>query len=984
MAFTRRALLQLTAAGAGALAADAGIKQLGKLIPYVTPPQNMRPGEWLTYATTCRECPAGCGMHVRFTGGRAQKAEGNPQHPFSAGALCMRGQSALQGLYDADRLKWPLRRTPQGRQQVDWATAVAEVAALLKGSTGRLVVLTDLQTGTLLEILQQFGQALGARAAAIYEALDYHPLRQAHGRVFGRGLVPRYNIEKAQYILSLGADFLETWVSPVELAAKFGQMNAWHDGRKGRMGYVGPRLSMTAANADDVLLATPRQMMDVALTVLDEGVSARKPGPSAAQAAAAMLADRTDSLSPQQRELARGIGRQMAAAPGVALAGWPPGGGQLAEQLAAAAALINAATGAVGPIVDFSQPHALSGVTPARQVRVLLESLGAGDVLLVHSTNPAFTMPGAQWRIRDSKAAVVYMGTMLDETAELADWVLPVDYPLEAWGDYEPYAGMHLVMQPAMQRMYDTRHAGDVLLALAAAAGVELPQARGEDFIQWLRARWRTLPGGPADDEAWATVLRQGGLPAGQPATTQAAAPTVRADAARPASTNPTTPASAAVDGSRRGSAELWAWPSIMFYDGRTANRGWLQEAPDPMSYATWGTWVDISEATAASLGIADGDILRLTDPNAPAGRGGPAEQLEAPARVSRQMADGMVAVMLGQGHWALGSTARGVGANTWLLLAGPPQATAEGQAGTPGVAIARTGRNEQPNYTSPTQLQYHRELLQWERLDALAAGATGSDVILPTPAGYRPGRDVYKPHEHRGHRWAMVIDLERCIGCGACAVACYAENNVPVVGAKQVANGREMAWLKVVPYRKEDDHEVVGWLPVLCQQCDAAPCEPVCPVFAAVHNEEGINSQVYNRCIGTRYCNNNCPYKVRRFNWFEPKFVTPLDWQLNPDVTARCRGVMEKCTFCIQRIRHAQWQAKLQRRELTDDDVRYLPACAATCPTRAIVLGDLHNPDSLVTRLTLSDPRRYHVLEELNTKPAITYLRRIDAGKLA
>jgi molybdopterin-containing oxidoreductase family iron-sulfur binding subunit len=301
-------------------------------------------------------------------------------------------------------------------------------------------------------------------------------------------------------------------------------------------------------------------------------------------------------------------------------------------------------------------------------------------------------------------------------------------------------------------------------------------------------------------------------------------------------------------------------------------------------------------------------------------------------------------------------------------------------------VKITKTGRREEPVYTTTTQEQSEREILQWATLADLRKmkPGEGDALRLPLPEGYDPKRDMYKarPHQYKEHRWAMVIDLHRCIGCGACAVACYAENNLAVVGEKKVRQGREMAWLRVVPYRREGERGRMGFLPMLCQQCDAAPCEAVCPVFASVHNDEGLNAQVYNRCIGTRYCSNNCPYKVRRFNWGNVNWAKPQDWQLNPDVTVRSRGVMEKCTFCIQRIRAAEIKAKLSGRTVVEGEIK--PACAQSCPTRAFTFGDLLDPKSEVSKLTggraglPGDLRRYHVLEDLNTKPAVTYLRRI------
>jgi len=262
-------------------------------------------------------------------------------------------------------------------------------------------------------------------------------------------------------------------------------------------------------------------------------------------------------------------------------------------------------------------------------------------------------------------------------------------------------------------------------------------------------------------------------------------------------------------------------------------------------------------------------------------------------------------------------------------------------------------------------------------RLSRLRSGhADTAEIVYPLSAGYSKNRDLYPSHPHRKHRWAMIIDLQRCIGCGACGVACYAENNIPVMGKKAVLDGREMAWLKIVPYRIQEPTNRMAWLPMLCQHCDAAPCEPVCPVHAAVHNVEGLNAQIYNRCIGTRYCSNNCPYKVRRFNWFNTTWRKPLEMQLNPEVTVRCRGVMEKCTFCVQRIREAAYAASREHRALRDGEIQ--PACVQSCPTRAFTFGDLLDPTSQAAQLIRCDPRRYQVLRELNTKPAVIYLKKI------
>jgi molybdopterin-containing oxidoreductase family iron-sulfur binding subunit len=585
------------------------------------------------------------------------------------------------------------------------------------------------------------------------------------------------------------------------------------------------------------------------------------------------------------------------------------------------------------------------------------------------------------------------MGTVMDETAELADVILPIDSPLEQWGDYVPYTDVHCIMQPAMRRLYDTRLPGDIVMSISADAGRPLSRKDGQsppvDFREWLRLRWEEeiLPKaqGLEGEDKWMAVLRVGvviALPQEPEAATQPTTEPTTQPTTNPTPTNvydvrdhmtviPDFPKPVIdLEQGRRATppgpreAWLWAYPSIMWFDGRTANRGWLQEAPDPVSYATWGSWIDIHPDKAKALGLVDNQVVRLESP---------VGKLEAPLRVTDQVSPDTVAIALGQGHTAAGmKTACGVGANPFLLIA-------PGLAGPTKVTIVGTDRKSPPVYTSATQDQHDRDILQWVSLAKVGQGPT-EKFRLPLPSDYDPQHNIFDPHQKYARRWAMVIDLHKCIGCGACAVACYAENNISVMGAKWVDEGREMAWLKIVPYREKEESGRLGWLPMLCQQCDSAPCEPVCPVFASVHNFEGLNAQVYNRCIGTRYCNNNCPYKVRRFNWFDTNWEKPLDMQLNPDVTVRCRGVMEKCNFCIQRIRAVEIQAKVEGRAVRDEEVRLLPACAMSCPTRAIQLGDLMDRNSEVYKLTTTEARRYHVLEELNTKSAVTYLKRIKA----
>lgn len=917
------------------------------------------PGVWTVLATTCRECPAGCGMYVRCRGGRVVKPEGNPDHPVNRGGLCPRGQSAPQGLYDPDRVRGPLRKKgpqepgedgrtpgsgPDDFESLSWPHAIAEAADAVQNA-GRLVIVSDLQTGALAQIMQQFPLAVGVPGQVVFhEAFAYEALRAANGRLFGRSVVPRYRLDQCDLIVSFGADFLESWISNVEFARQFSEMHHRPPAYDGELVYIGPRLSMTAANADEFLLVPAGRQYQVAMALLQEvAILGEGRGPMGPMSPVGPI----DGIS---SDVIRNLAQRFVQAKNSVALGSPVGAtGPAAENLATAVMLLNQAAGRVGTAVDFSQVHALGLTTPPGQLEELLAGLGQGDVVIVHNANPVYHLPHARDYLRQADK-VIFLGSMLNETAALAHWILPVLSPLEAWGDYEPWTGVHCLMQPTMGSLHDAWHSGDVFLALGGAADGETATFRDRLVQRWRQLGQRLSPQ-ESFESFWQRSLQSGFV---VEASERQPSPTLQGGLGQPAA-----PTETPGEGKH-----LWLWPSILLFDGRLSNRGWMQEVPERMSTLAWGSWIDISPATARELAVTGGDTIEVFND---VGR------IQAPVRVTDDVADDVVALAFGQGHTRFGQLADGRGVNAFALLGrGGPESLFG------AVSLRRTSERGTLIALSATQDQYDRGIVKWTPRQKLRATHAGDveEIIWPGPQGYDPRRDLYPPHQYPNHRWAMVIDLDRCIGCGACETACYAENNIPVMGARSLAKGREMSWLKVPPYRHPQDARRVGFLPLPCQHCDAAPCEPVCPVFAAVHNDQGLNAQIYNRCIGTRFCSNNCPYKVRRFEWFDPQWREPLHLQLNPDVTVRCRGVMEKCTFCVQRILYAERQAKAEGRLLRDGEIQ--PACVQSCPTRTFTFGDLMLPDSQVSRL-FSHPRRYQLLKELNTKPAVIYLKRIE-----
>jgi molybdopterin-containing oxidoreductase family iron-sulfur binding subunit len=959
-------------------------------MPYLQKEEDITPGVSTYFATVCRECPAGCGIIVRTREGRALKAEGNPEHPVNAGKLCGRGQASMQGLYNPDRFRQPMRVSGGKYTPANWDDVLKEVTTKIGESKGDGVVyLGGLTPGTFDLLVADFLKAAGSASRVTYEALSYEPLRKAAKQTFGVDAVPFHDLAKAKAIVSFGADFLETWLSPVEYARQFGSMHTYRDGDMGRFTYVGPRQSLTGANADRWIASRPGQELAVALGVLNviiaDGLA--KNDASAfkglvaeytPEAVAAKALVNADDIRKTAHEIATG---------GVALAGTTVAN---ADTLAVVVNAINHAVGAVGTIVQFG-PNQHQGAASA-DLSALIERMNKGEVkvLVVNDVNPAFTLPAsAKWSEAVAKVPyVVALSPYATETTAQAHVVLASLTPYEQWNDYAPREGVIGLMQPVMRPVYpEARHPGDALLAVAAGLGAAAPAS----YDAYLRNVWaahhKTYGAGKSFAEFFNGALQKGGVfAAAAPAAVKLTADAAKLDVKAPA-----------IEG-----FALVAYPTIQFYDGRLANRPWMQEMPDPMTKIAWDSWVEINPKKAKELGVVNGDVLLIETQ---------AGSLEVPAYVNRGIREDVVAIPVGQGHSAFGRYAGEIhsyrgGLETNEAPRGVnPLAVLPAAAFVAGAKVTKTGKQATLAKMQGSDTQHDREFLQVvpiqqvgmlaqkaaerqrEYEDKLAAGdnLAAKRSLAPGDVEYRaqgqlgnePGQNFYIAHNHPEHRWGMAIDLSSCIGCGACTVACYAENNIPIVGPELMTKGREMAWLWIERYYDEDteDSSTAHFLPMLCQQCDNAPCETVCPVYATYHTPEGLNAQVYNRCVGTRYCGNNCPYKVRRFNWFDYDWPEPLHMQLNPDLSVRTKGVMEKCTFCVQRIRVAKETAREENRPVKDGDV--VTACQQTCPTDAIIFGDLKDPASRVAQLS-RNPRGYRVLEELNTQSAVTYLREV------
>ena len=981
----RRFLTVLGASGAGAAAlSGCSTDRVERLIPYLVQSEDQVPGIATFYASSCTECPTGCGVHVRTREGRAVKLEGNPDHPVNQGKLCSRGQAALQGLYNPGRLKGPMARDGGGRlQEITWDDAIGRLSAKLSSAGNRVAAISGAGRGTFSDLLTEWMGALGGRVIR-YQPFAFEALRTANRQVFGQDQLATYDFAKAKHIVSFGADFLDSWPGSIEHQRGFAQSHGFGQKTVAKFVYLAPRRDLTGLNADEWHPIRPGSEAALALAMANVLGGERGSDPGVRSALAAftpeMAAQETGLSAATIQQLAHDFG---AARPSLAVAGGVGNQHSGAAEVCAAVNLLNYVAGNVGETVRFgADPDAGDGSAVLEE---LLRAVDAGgvEVLLVHDANPAYTLPRASnFATRFKKAGFKVSTSMyLDETAALCDLLLPQHHALERWDDLRPRAGVYNLMQPVMEPVFNTLPAGELLLRTAKKVGGPLARFNAPSYLAYLQTRWQALATSRGAGEFtgfWHDAVERGGV-FGAPAASAAVG--LGPGASQLKYTRP------AFEGN--GDFVFLPYPHALLYDGRGANKPWLLENADPVTKITWHSWIEVHPETARKLDVRDGEVLRVTSPHG---------SVEAPVFVYAGVRPDVVAMPLGFGHTEYGAYARGRGVNPLDLLGAPKGAFLPYLSTR--VSLTKTGGFKKLASIAGNPRQLGRGIAEAISLDAAQKGLTIKEAYLAEGLGEHEVNTERELEAIKGWseaqaaaarhgdytggapRWGMAIDLAKCTGCQACVTACYAENNIPIVGEGEILKGREMTWIRIERYWEEDSASQgsanARFIPMLCQQCGNAPCEPVCPVYAAYHTVDGLNGQVYNRCVGTRYCANNCPYKVRYFNWYkynERSWPEPLNLQLNPDVTVRARGVMEKCTFCIQRIRGAQNNARLENRPIRDGE--FTTACAQACPSDAIVFGNLKDPGSRVSQLH-QESRGYRVLEDLNTRSAIAYLAKV------
>ena len=965
---SRRNLFKYMGAGGAATVAAACDQKPEKLIPMLVPPTNFEytPHTAYQYMTTCGECDAGCGMMVTVRENRAQKAEGNPLHPINQGALCARGQASMQTLYNPHRTSKP---SLDGKT-ISWEEGQKIFQNKLKDASGKVVYLGKPLSGSDKAFFGEWFEATGGGKRVAFQLFDQQSQRNANQTCFGRSDIAEIAFEKAKIIYNFGADFLETWGRPVENARRLSESNFYDGKTKVELVHLSPHVSLTGAKANKWVSIKPGSETLLALSIASV-VRKEKGGYQ-------FLSKVLTSYTPDKVVEATGVTEEkinelaqnfIKNSPSLALGGGPSSRNSNLTSLHVAINILNSVSGNLGKTVLFHDQPEPENTSHGNLIE-LVSDLNKGKVklLIIDDSDPVYALPkSAGFKEALKNTYTISLASQKNDTSSQVNLQLPALTDYESWGDSFSRSGIQSIRQPVMApvSLFEARPREDIMIESAKSLNPESFEGI-TDYRDFIRQQWETIQQNSNNrshfDQFWVKVLEEGGLfqkPKYMSVKLQNGAASLNLTETK-------------ISGS---GLTLIPTSSLFHGDGRGSRNPWLQEVPDPMSQIVWDSWMEINPDTAQEMGIKDRSVVQITTSQG---------SIKATAYYSFGIHRDAIAIPIGQGHENSGDVADGFGVNVMSIL--PTATDASGS-----LALVNTRAKLSPlddlSYTvnlDGNARQLGRNIAAATTVEELQHGEDhhAEPHFAPHEIEFYPPRSetagYYKPY-----RWGMTIDLDRCNGCSACVVACYSENNIPVVGKVRTSIGREMSWLRMERYIEGygDDFEV-RFAPMMCQQCSNAGCEPVCPVYATYHNPEGLNAMIYNRCVGTRYCSNNCAYKVRRFNWFNYEFPAPLDQQLNSTITTRSVGVMEKCNFCQHRIVAAKHEASNIGRDLKDGEV--LTACQQTCSTKAISFGNLMDENSQVSRnAKINDKehrdRQYEVLPELNYKPAVTYLKKVN-----
>ncbi|MBM4176960.1 MAG: 4Fe-4S dicluster domain-containing protein [Ignavibacteria bacterium] len=958
--YDRRTFLKLAGfTFAGAMVAGCQQGNIEKAIPYLVKPEEITPGLAYWYTSVCNGCNANCGVLVKNRDGRPIKLEGNPAHPISKGGLCAVGQAMVLSLYDSKRLLNPV---VQGKE-TDWQTFDASLKSKIeevKRNNGSVRFLTSTVTSpTINASIHTFLSQFKDSKHIVYDPLSNSAILDSHKKSFGVRVLPKYHFDRAEVIVSIDADFLATWISPVEFT------NAYHSARKlngkeSKFAYhvqIESRVSLTGSNADKRIAVSPDDYKNIVLELIFE-IENKAGIKNTSNNFKSVLAPKFKAQLINR--LWKSKGKSLLVC----------GVNDLKLQILVN--YLNSLLGNYGETIDISSPSN-QAQSSDKDLFALLNEVESGKVnaLFIYGLNPAYDLPNAKILSNKLKEipVVVTFADRLNETAEVSSFVCPEPHMLESWNDSEPSNGIVSIQQPAINPFGQVRPLIECLVSWSG---------KNQNAVDIIKETWRNsyfkLQTKEKDfQKFWDSALQNGYIEYSHAKKITSGFSKSSLNFIKNDSTL------------SESELKLVLYPKLAILDGKHAHNPWLQELPDPITKIVWDNYASVSHLAAEKLNLSEGDIVSIQTAKG---------SIELPVHIQPGQNEKTIAVALGYGrkgtdrftnigpNWleARPTVEKGslVGKNAFHLLEFENE-----NVKFSGIDAKITKLRGKYLLAST---QEHHSLQEPKNVDVLNGQARPIvqkltlEEYLKAPHTQNLRKAEHPslwPEEHKytGYHWGMSIDLSACTGCSACVIACTAENNIPVVGKDEVYRNRELTWIRIDRYYDEETGELsISHQPMMCHHCDNAPCETVCPVLATVHSEEGLNQQVYNRCVGTRYCSNNCPYKVRRFNWFDYEQEDEMQkLVLNPDVTVRERGVMEKCSFCIQRIQEAKIKAKIDGTVLKDGNIK--PACQQSCPAQAITFGDINDNESMISK-QIKDSRYYRVLDELGVKPSVGYLK--------
>jgi Fe-S-cluster-containing dehydrogenase component len=951
-----------------------------KAIPYVKQPLDHVPGVPVHYATTCAQCSSGCGLVVKTREGRPVKIEGSKHHPINQGALCSLGQAQIQGLYHPERLKLPQHKDTGEHKDINWEKAYKLISERLS-SSDKVAILTSGSTGCRQEFFEKFLVKTGSSAVKLYtwdSNTLINSISKAHQLAFGSAFLPRVELSQARVLVGIGSGFQDVGTSTVSHTKGFSQFHSYKDGQKGLFVQFESTMTLTGAKADKRYVIPAGYEIIVALKLLEalsNNPLSNKSSDLQVQAKN-ILSSQKGLVSESFADLLlededfSDLANKLYAQPSVVLAGGSTNFDENSTLLQLSVILINQLIGAYGQILNESRGWSIPPVRSGDLQRFLSDvDEQRIDTLFVIGVDPIFTTPES-WGVVDRFKKIKNIISIQDIPSavdDFADFVLPAHHPLESWGDEQTVKGFLSIRQPVVRATTGSRQTEDILLWLLAHFGNSLPYSEYRDY---LLEKWKLFHNNFSSGESF-RVFQQKMMQRGFVGKLENRSPSRlrRIERFFKRITRPT-----------KG-LKVVSPLDHRLLDGKGAHLPILQEIGDGLTTIAWDTWVAIHPRTMQSLGIKKNQLVELQTDSG---------KIEVAAYPMPGTHPDVLVVPRGNGHKYKKSTiSYNVGVDPLALY----DKRIDPLTSDPVVSQKVTIKPSSKWYRLATMQKHNdiadrKDIIKQYSLEDLSKKKDGKDL------DHVP--DLFPKLEEGDYRWGMSIDLDSCNGCGACMAACAIENNVAQVGREQVILGRAMHWIRLDRYFAGGfDNPQVTFQPVMCQHCNHAPCEAVCPVYATTHHPEGINQMTYNRCVGTRYCANACPYKVRRFNWFTYKWsvIGKEEYNrnpraLNPDVTVRTRGVMEKCTFCVGRIRDAKHEVKIKGKKLEDQSLQ--TACQQTCPTDAISFGDLKDPKSQVTKLRKDrrsylmlggDPDHHHY--GIKTLPNVNYLAKVTHKKM-